>query len=395
MISSENGLLFATVLLNVQDRDVGGFVEEAKQAVARDVSLPPGYYLGWSGRWENQEHARQRLQVIVPVVILVIFLLLYFTYHSATEAAHVLLAVPFALTGGIYLLWLLGYNFSVAVWVGFIALFGTAVQTGVVMVIYLHEAVERKRHEHGGALTRAALRDAVIEGALLRLRPKVMTVSTVVAGLLPIMWSTRVGAEVMKPLAAPVLGGMVSSLLHVLIVTPVIFFWLHERQLGLQKKTPPGAREHRMTRKTVLAVVAVVILASGAAFWMRYGDQPTTDQSASEPAAGQVVHTERSGELEIALLTGTGTLRAGRNAFVIEFRSASDRRLVNVGTARASANMPMPGMVMPGNVQVSPTGVPGRYEGTAEFGMAGAWQMAIEWDGPAGRGSVNFEGAVQ
>ena len=169
MISSENGLLLATVLLNVQGRDVGGFVEEARATVARDVALPAGYYVGWSGRWENQERARARLQLVLPIVLLVIFVLLYFTYHSAVEAAHVLLAVPFALTGGVYLLWLLGYNFSVAVWVGFIALFGTAVQTGVVMVIYLEEAVERKRHELGGTLTRAGLRDAVMEGALLRL----------------------------------------------------------------------------------------------------------------------------------------------------------------------------------------------------------------------------------
>jgi Cu(I)/Ag(I) efflux system membrane protein CusA/SilA len=135
------------------------------------------------------------------------------------------LAVPFAMTGGIYLLWALGYNFSVAVWVGFIALFGTAVQTGVVMVIYLHEAVEKKRRETG-RLTEHDLLEAVTEGALLRLRPKVMTVSTVVAGLLPIMWSTSTGAEVMKPLATPVLGGMLSSLIHVLIVTPVIFYWI-------------------------------------------------------------------------------------------------------------------------------------------------------------------------
>src|SRR4029079_17487186 len=211
MISSENGLLLATVLLNVQGRDVGGFVEEARTRVAKDVSLPSRSYIAWSGRWKNQEHARQRLQVVLPIVLLVIFVLLYFTYHSLAEAAHVLLAVPFALTGGVYLLWLLGYNFSVAVWVGFIALFGTAVQTGVVMVIYLEEAVDRKRRERGGTLTRAALREAVVEGALLRLRPKVMTVATGLAGLLPIMWSSRVGAEVMKPLATPVLGGMLSS----------------------------------------------------------------------------------------------------------------------------------------------------------------------------------------
>jgi Cu(I)/Ag(I) efflux system membrane protein CusA/SilA len=161
----------------------------------------------------------------------VIFLLLYLIYRSFLDAAQVLLAVPFGLAGGIYLLYALGYNFSVAVWVGFIALFGTAVQTAVVMVIYLEETVARRRAELGGQLTRPALLDAVREGALLRLRPKVMTVSTVVASLLPIMWSHSAGAEVMKPLATPVLGGMVSSLLLVLVVTPVIFYWLREREL--------------------------------------------------------------------------------------------------------------------------------------------------------------------
>src|SRR5438105_886735 len=239
MISSENGLLRGTVLLNVRGRDVGGFVDEARARVAREVQLPAGYYVQWSGQYENQQRARERLLIVVPVVLVIIFGLLYITYGSAIEAAHVLLAVPFALTGGVYLLWLMKFNFSVAVWVGFIALFGTAVQTGVVMVIYLEEAVERKRREMG-TLTRAALKEAVTEGALLRLRPKVMTVSTVVAGLLPIMWSTSAGSEVMKPLATPVLGGMVSSLLHVLVVTPVIFFWLQERRLkkGRPAQTP-------------------------------------------------------------------------------------------------------------------------------------------------------------
>jgi len=233
MISSENGLLRGSVLLNVRGRDVGSFVDEAGPKVLSQVQLPAGYYIEWSGQYENQQRARKRLMIVIPIVLVIIFGLLYLTYHSVLEAAHVLLAVPFALTGGIYLLWALGYNFSVAVWVGFIALFGTAVQTGVVMVIYLAEAVERKRTELG-ILTRKTLMEAVMEGALLRLRPKLMTVSTVVAGLLPIMWSTSAGAEVMKPLATPVLGGMVSSLLHVLIVTPVIFFWLHERQLKKQ-----------------------------------------------------------------------------------------------------------------------------------------------------------------
>ena len=230
MISSENGLLRGTVLMNVRGRDVGGFVADAQRAVARQVKMPQGYYIEWSGQYENEISARKRLELVIPIVFLIIFLLLYKTYNSFREASHVILAVPFALSGGVFLLKLLGYNFSVAVWVGFIALFGTAVQTGVVMVIYLEEAVARKKAAEG-TLTVAGLREAVIEGALLRLRPKVMTVSTIVAGLLPIMWSARTGAEVMKPLATPVLGGMVSSLLHVLIVTPVIFTWLREREI--------------------------------------------------------------------------------------------------------------------------------------------------------------------
>jgi Cu(I)/Ag(I) efflux system membrane protein CusA/SilA len=232
MISSENGLLRGLVLLNVRGRDVGSFIEEAKHAVATSVELPAGYYVEWSGQYENQIRAKQRLQIVMPIALAIIFLLLYLTYHSLKEAAHVLLAVPFALTGGVVLLYLLDYNFSVAVWVGFIALFGTAVETGMIMVVYLEEAVERKREELGGRLTVEGLHDAVVEGALLRLRPKVMTVSTIVAGLLPIMWSTRTGAEVMKPLATPVLGGMVSSLLHVLVVTPVIFAWIREREIA-------------------------------------------------------------------------------------------------------------------------------------------------------------------
>jgi Cu(I)/Ag(I) efflux system membrane protein CusA/SilA len=331
---------------------------------------------------------------VIPIVLVVIFVLLYFTYGSAVEAAHVLLAVPFALTGGVYLLWLLGYNFSVAVWVGFIALFGTAVQTGVVMVIYLEEAVERKERELGGRLTRAALRDAVMEGALLRLRPKVMTVSTVVAGLLPIMWSTSVGAEVMKPLATPVLGGMISSLIHVLIVTPVIFFSIRERQLGLQHETLPVAvpAPHGGRRILITTVLLTAVLAALVVGW-RLSRQGATDAGPAAQGGGRVV-TARSGDMDIVVLSPTGTLRTGRNTFTIEFRSSSGA-LVDVGTIRVSATMTMPGMVMPGNVQAQPSGVPGRFNATAEFGMAGTWPINIEWNGPAGSGSANFHGSVQ
>src|SRR5580700_1334850 len=241
-INSENGLLEVSVLMNSRGRDAGSVIADADKAIREKVKMPPGYYYNWSGQFENEVRAKKRLQLVVPIAIGIIYILLYLTYRSFLEAAHVLLAVPFALTGGLYLLWLLHYNFSVAVWVGFIALFGTAVQTTVVMVIYLEEAVERKRHER--TLTITDLREAVMEGALLRLRPKLMTVSTIVAGLLPIFWSNRVGSEVIRPLATPVLGGMLSSLAHVLIVTPIIFMWLHERDLrrsasGVATSQPP------------------------------------------------------------------------------------------------------------------------------------------------------------
>ncbi len=230
-IASENGRLRVFVQTNVQGRDLGGFVNELRARVAREITLPAGVTIEWSGQFEHQIRAQRTLTVIVPIVLLIILMLLTMVFRSALEASHVILAVPFALSGGMILQSLLGYPFSVAVWVGYIALFGTAIQTGVVMVVYLEEALERKRRERGGDFALADLHAAIMEGAMLRLRPKVMTVATVIASLLPIMWSTRTGAEVMKPIATPVIGGMVSSLLHVLIVTPVIFYWIRRRAL--------------------------------------------------------------------------------------------------------------------------------------------------------------------
>ena len=241
-IQSENGRLRVFVQANVQGRDLGGFVDEIKARVARDVTLEPGMTIDYSGQYEHQLRARRTLAYVFPAVLVIIFGLLVMTFRSVAEAAHVILAVPFALTGGVILQALLGFDFSVAVWVGYIALFGTAIQTGVVMVVYLEEAVQAARAAKGRAgppgppseapeLTRAELIEAIKAGARLRLRPKVMTVATTVASLLPIFWSTRTGAEVMQPLAAPVVGGMISSLLHILVVTPVIFAWLHERKL--------------------------------------------------------------------------------------------------------------------------------------------------------------------
>ncbi|MEO8615190.1 MAG: efflux RND transporter permease subunit, partial [Luteolibacter sp.] len=227
-IASENGLLRSYVQANVQDRDLGGFVQDVEQKL-KTVNWE-GMTYKMTGEFENQRRFVKTMEVVFPIVLLVIFVLLYFVYHSALEAAHVMLAVPFALSGGVLLQKLLGYNFNGAVWVGYIALFGTAVQTGVVMVVYLEETVKARLLEKGAAFTYEDLVQAVKDGARLRLRPKVMTVATIVCSLMPIMWSHRQGAEIMKPLATPVIGGMISSLLHILIVTPVIFLWLRGRE---------------------------------------------------------------------------------------------------------------------------------------------------------------------
>jgi len=242
-ITSENGRLRVFVQANVQGRDLGGFVKEARERIARDIHLDEGMTLEWSGQYENQLRAQRSLQIIVPTVLGIIFLLLYIVYRSAKEAAHIILAVPFALTGGVFLQYLLGYNFSVAVWVGYIALFGTAIETGIIMVVYLQEALLKQQALRGAAFTHADLIQAVKDGAKLRLRPKAMTVATIVVGLIPIMWSTSTGSEVMRPLATPVLGGIVSSFIHVLIVTPVLFAWLRERELKLARPASPAHEE--------------------------------------------------------------------------------------------------------------------------------------------------------
>ena len=228
MVRDEDGQLVGYVYVDTATRDVGGYVDRLRQAVREELTLPASYTLAWTGQYEFQVRARERLQVLIPIVFLVIFMLLYVTFQSVSEAVAVMLSVVYAMTGGVLVQWWLGYNFSVAVWVGYIALYGVAVQTGVLMVTYLHEALDQLL-ELGGEITEADLYDATISGSVLRLRPKLMTVGVTLAGLLPIMWSTGVGADVMQPIAAPIIGGMVTSTIHVLVITPVIFYLMKRR----------------------------------------------------------------------------------------------------------------------------------------------------------------------
>ncbi len=237
IIKSENGLLRNYVRLNVRGRDSTEFVDEARRAVAARVELPPGVYLEWTGQFEHEQQANNTLRLILPLVIGLIFLVLWLTYHDLADAVLMMLAVPGALAGGVFAQWLFGYPFSVTVWVGYIACFGMATATGIIMLVYLREAVARA----GGLpnLTLEQLRQAVMQGAVHRLRPKLLTEGTMILGLAPLLWSSGVGAEVIKPMVVPVLGGILIADEVIDLFLPVLFYW--ERRRRWQRLQAAGA----------------------------------------------------------------------------------------------------------------------------------------------------------
>jgi len=230
MIRDEEGQLTGYVYIDLNTKDYGGFVDQANKLLRENLKVRPGFAFHWSGEYEFELRAKQRLKIILPVVFAAIFFLLYLVFHSSVEAIVLIFPTFYAMTGGLLLQWLIGYNFSVAVWVGYIALFGIAVETGVVMVIYLHEALD-KRRALGQPVTAEDVREAAIEGAVQRLRPKLMTVTAVLASLVPILWESGIGSDVMKPIAAPIVGGMITSTIHVLILVPVFFVMMKESEL--------------------------------------------------------------------------------------------------------------------------------------------------------------------
>ena len=230
MIRDEDGALTGYVYIDLKTKDYGGFVNQADRLLRNRLQLPSGYTYRWTGEYEFELHAKERLKVILPVVFFIIFLLLYMVFKSAGEAAVLIFPTLYAMSGGLILQWVLGYNFSVAVWVGYIALFGIAVETGVVMVVYLHEALQQ-RLAAGTPLSEDDVEEATIAGAVQRLRPKLMTVTAVILSLAPILWESGIGSDVMKPIAAPIVGGMITSTIHVLILVPVFFLLMKRRAL--------------------------------------------------------------------------------------------------------------------------------------------------------------------
>ena len=244
MIRDEDGALTGYVYLDLKTNDYGGFVHQADQLLRQKIALPAGYTWRWAGEYEFAVRAKQRLRIILPIVFFVIFLLLYLVFKSVMQAAVLIFPTLYAMSGGLLLQWALGYNFSVAVWVGYIALFGIAVETGVVMVVYLEEAFQRHLAQDS-PMTEAGLEQAIIEGAVQRLRPKLMTVTAVILSLAPLLWETGIGSDVMKPIAAPIVGGMITSTIHVLILVPVFFLLIQRRALRLRRASgrslPPTA----------------------------------------------------------------------------------------------------------------------------------------------------------
>jgi Cu(I)/Ag(I) efflux system membrane protein CusA/SilA len=247
-IKSENARRSAWIYVDIKGVDLGSYVKQAMALVDREVDLPTGYSIVWSGQYEYMEKARKRLNIIVPVTIVVIFVLLYIHFHSIAEAAIVMASLPFALIGGVWLLYLLGYNLSVAVVVGFIALAGLAAETGVVMLVYLDEAFEKRKHQ-GTMNSPKDLQSAIIEGAVERVRPKLMTVATTLIGLMPVMIGTETGSQVMKRIASPVVGGLVSSTVLTLVIIPAVYeIWKrwefrNFRSEEAESKTDDGKRQ--------------------------------------------------------------------------------------------------------------------------------------------------------
>jgi Cu(I)/Ag(I) efflux system membrane protein CusA/SilA len=230
MIRDEEGALTGYVYLDLKTKDYGGFVNQANKLLTEKLVLPAGYSYRWAGEYEFELRAKERLKIILPIVFFMIFLLLYLVFKSAAEAAVLIFPTLYAMSGGLLLQWALGYNFSVAVWVGYIALFGIAVETGVVMVVYLHEALQHRLADPT-PLRESDIEQSAIDGAVQRLRPKLMTVTAVILSLAPILWESGIGSDVMKPIAAPIVGGMMTSTIHVLILVPVFFLLLKRRAL--------------------------------------------------------------------------------------------------------------------------------------------------------------------
>jgi hypothetical protein len=389
--------LVGFVFVDITTSDIDGYVRKASQQLSQRIQYPPGYYISWAGQFQYLQAAKERLKIVIPLTLLIIFVLLYMNTKSLVKTAIVLLAVPFSLIGAFWLLYILGYNMSVAVWVGLIALAGLDAETGVVMLLYLDHAWEQFNAQ-GRMTSMRDLHDAVIEGAVGRVRPKIMTVCAILFGLLPIMWSpaTQAGADVMKRIAAPMIGGVVTSAVLELLIYPVIYVIWRRRDLPDKTEEEPGpivppvlVPSHRV-RHHLPRIIATTLIAIG----LIYGASFVWHEVSARKITSPRFATQTVNDLTVKLMASAGQLQKGDNNVLIEFR-ASDGQLVDVGDVNFTIDMNMPGMVMRGGGPAQKTGTAGQYRAKVRADMAGDWNAKISYDGPCGKGKANFSLTVR
>ena len=376
-IRDENGVLAGFVFVDTAGIDLGTYVDNAKKLIAEEIKLPPGYYIQWGGQYQYLLKARENLRIAVPITLLIIFLLLYLNFRNVTESVIVMLSVPFALVGGIWLLYLLGYNYSAAVAVGFIALAGVAAETGVVMIVYLDEAWENLKLRP--AKPKASdLYDAVMFGAVQRVRPKMMTVAAIIAGLLPIMWSHGTGADTMKRIAAPMVGGMVSSTILTLLIIPAIYFLWRSREVENDDAIEATKPRRQPRWRVGLAVLAACLVLFGG--WFLWSHLGTGHQSLTTPVLSEPV-----GDFKIDVLSDKPQLGVGENPLRIEVKDAATGKMVDAGAVSFNLTMTMPGMNMQAQAVLQKGEQPGVYTGTIRPGMQGEWIGRLGYEGAKGK----------
>jgi hypothetical protein len=396
--------LVGFVFVDITSRDINGYVNAASQKIDHEVKFPPGYYIQWAGQFQYLQAAEKRLAILIPFTLLIIFVLIYMNTRSVTRTFIVLLSVPFSLVGAFWLLYLLGYNMSVAVWIGLIALAGLDAETGVVMLLYLDQAWDKYRA--AGRMSHIGdLYQAVKEGAVQRIRPKMMAVCAILFGLLPIMWSPalQAGADVMKRIATPMIGGVITSAVLNLLIYPVIYVIWRRRELpsgGLVAGGVPVDVEPKrpvtlkgLLRFLIVILVAVLLFASGYTAWNWWSSSSggiTSSRSAAQ-IQGEPIATRTVGDLTISLY---GDLHNGPSEVVVRFTDPNGQPK-DVGEVKTDLSMNMPGMVMHSGSDVTKTNMPGVYRAKLQPQMGGDWVAKLSWQGPAGEGQVEIPVAVK
>ncbi len=390
MIRDENAQLVGYVFVDVSDPDYEGYVERAQKIIDNQVALPQGYRLEWAGQYQYLQRMQERLQSVIPLTLFLVAFLMYLNFKDWRKTAILLLAIPFAMVGGFWLLYLLEYNLSIAVWVGMIALAGLAAETGAMMLLYLDLSYEKAKAD-GRMRNFADLKEAIHEGAVQRVRPKVMAVGTTMIGLMPILWAgtTEVGADVMKRIAAPMVGGMVTSFVLTLTIYPAIFtLWKRVEIEGWSAilTGPPRLSEPTLSPIWRWATVASVLVLA-VTLGLAWGNRPATDAALS----GEIIDQQQQNGLEVLLRHPDGAFRSGANAFGIEVLDAATRQ--PVAASRVDFELFMPAMgamqAMTATGDVVAVGA-GQWSGRINVPMAGEWRVTVDVAGPDGTSEVNF-----